>query len=313
MKGFLRSLVRATTVRDIVAGLAGPARIVGEADRRVAGVGALLPGYPDTLAFCDAEDARDRLAASQASVILARGFCQPGPAQTFIMVDDPRVSFIHAVERLLPGSGRPREPAVGIHPGARVDADAEVSPGAAIGDEVAIGAGTRIGSGAVIYAGCTIGAHCSIGPGTVVGWVGLAYHTARDGRREFFPHLGGVRIGDWVDIGANSCICRGMLSDTTIGDDAKIGSLVYLSHGTTIGDHAWVSASVALAGHSTVGEDGLLGIGAVVIDNVALAPGVIVGGGAVVTHSASAGQKLVGVPAHHAPSLRRFGPTPRDD
>ena len=61
-------------------------------------------------------------------------------------------------------------------------------------------------------------------------------------------HLGGVRIGDWVDIGAHSCVCRGMLSDTTVGDSAKVGSLVYLSHGTTVGDHAWcppVSAAVA--------------------------------------------------------------------
>jgi len=135
---------------------------------------------------------------------------------------------------------------------------------AAIAEGVSIGPGTRVGPGAVIYAGCTIGANCSIGPGAVVGWVGLAYHRGKDGRRTLFPHLGGVRIGDWVDIGANSCLCRGMLSDTLIGDSA-------------------------------IGQ------------------GVIVGGGAVVTRTAAEGEKLVGVPARHAPKLRRFGPTPRDD
>ena len=100
-------------------------------------------------------------------------------------------------------------------------------------------------------------------------------------------------------------------SDTTIGDQAKIGSLVYLSHGTAIGAGAWVSASAAVAGHSTVGANGLLGIGAIVIDNIAMETGVIVGAGAVVTRAAKAGEKLVGVPAHPTPSLRRFGPTPR--
>ncbi len=91
------------------------------------------------------------------------------------------------------------------------------------------------------------------------------------------------------------------------------GSLVYLSHGTTIGDNAWVSASAAVAGHSAVGGNTVLGIGAVVVDNVALDSDVIVGGGAVVTRPATAGEKLVGVPARHAPDLRRFGPTPRED
>ena len=225
---------------------------------------------------------------------------QPAPEQTLIVVADPRAWFIHAVDALLPGSARPREPAVGAHASASVHADAEVSPSAAIGERVVIGPGTRVGPGAVIYADCTIGANCCIGPGAVIGWVGLAYHQDIDGRRAFFPHLGGVRIGDWVDIGAHSCVCRGMLSDTTVGHSVKVGSLVYLSHGTTVGDHAWVSASAAVAGHASIGANAVLGIGAVVIDNVALEPGVIVGGGGVVTRAAKAGEKLVGAPARHA-------------
>lgn len=313
MTAFIRALDRALTVREIVAASGGAAHIVGEPERRVEGLGALQPGYPHTLTFCDAGSTQDRAAKSQASVILVSEPWQPAADQTRIVVDDPRAAFIHLVEHLLPGSGRPREPATGVHPSARIHADAEISPAAAIGANVAIGAGTRVGANAVIYDNCTIGANCCIGPGAVVGWVGLAYHQGKSGRREFFPHLGGVRIGDWVDVGANSCICRGMLSDTMIGDSAKVGSLVYVSHGTVIGDNAWVSASVALAGHSNVGANAVLGIGAVLIDNVVLAPGVIVGGGGVVTRAAAAGEKLVGVPARHAPGLRRFGPTPRGD
>jgi UDP-3-O-[3-hydroxymyristoyl] glucosamine N-acyltransferase len=313
MSEFIRPLPRAISARALVTCIAGKARSVGDPDRPVQGLGALSPGQANTLAFCDATDAQDRLAASNASVIAVSAALKPAKEQTLIIVDDPRAWFIRAVDFLLPGSGRPQEPEIGIHPRARIHADAQVSSAAAVGEGVSIGAGTRVGPGAVIFADCTIGANCCIGPGTVIGWVGLAYHQGKDGARAFFPHLGSVRIGDWVDIGANACICRGMLSDTTIGDSAKIGSLVYLSHGTTIGANAWVSASVAVAGHSTVGANGLLGIGAIVIDNITMEPGVIAGGGAVVTRAAMAGEKLVGVPARHSPTLRRFGLTPRED
>jgi UDP-3-O-[3-hydroxymyristoyl] glucosamine N-acyltransferase len=312
MSEFIKPLERSISVRMLVDRVARGATILGDPARQVDGVGALLPGHPRALTFCDAADAQCRLALSAASVVAVAAPLQPAPEQTLIVVADPRAWFIHAVDALLPGSARPREPAVGVHASASVHADAEVSPSAAIGERVVIGPGTRVGPGAVIYADCTIGANCCIGPGAVIGWVGLAYHQDIDGRRAFFPHLGGVRIGDWVDIGAHSCVCRGMLSDTTVGDSAKVGSLVYLSHGTTVGDHAWVSASAAVAGHASIGANAVLGIGAVVIDNVALEPGVIVGGGGVVTRAAKAGEKLVGVPARHAPALRAFGPTPRD-
>jgi UDP-3-O-[3-hydroxymyristoyl] glucosamine N-acyltransferase len=313
MSEFIRPLHQPTSARALVAGIAGVARIVGDPDRPVLGLGALSPGHPNTLTFCDAADAQDRLAASSASVIAVSAPLKPAKEQTLIIVDDARAWFIRAVDFLLPGSSRPREPDIGVHPRARIHANAQVSSAAAVGEGVSIAAGTRVGPGAVIFADCTIGANCCIGPGAVIGWVGLAYHRGKDGTRAFFPHLGSVRIGDWVDIGANACICRGMLSDTTIGDSAKIGSLVYLSHGTTLGANAWVSASAAVAGHSTVGANGLLGIGAVIIDNIAIEAGVIVGGGSVVTRSARTGEKLVGVPARHAPTLRRFGPTPRED
>jgi UDP-3-O-[3-hydroxymyristoyl] glucosamine N-acyltransferase len=309
---FNKLLEKAVSVRALVASFASAATILGDPSRHVDGLGALLPGHRGTLTFCDAADGQRRVMQSAASAIAVAAPLQPAPDQTLIVVDDPRAWFIHAVDALLPGSARPREPVVGVHASAIVHADAEVSPAAAIGARVVIGAGTRIGPGVVIYSDCTIGANCCIGPGAVIGWVGLAYHQDKDGRRAFFPHLGGVRIGDWVDVGAHACICRGMLSDTTIGDSAKIGSLVYLSHGTTVGANAWVSASAAVAGHSSIGANTVLGIGAVVVDNVALEPGVIVAGGGVVTRAAKSGEKLAGVPARPAPTLRAFGPTPRD-
>ena len=218
-------------------------------------MGSLAATADDLLAFCDAADAAERLTLTRASVVLVRGGARasPRPGQTLIVVDDVRAAFIDIVLHLLPDSERPRDPSPGIDAAARVDARASVAPSACIGAGVVIGARSRVAAGAIIYADCEIGDDCVIGPNAVIGWVGLSYHDRKDGRRSFFPHLAGVRIGDRVDVGAQACICRGMLSHTLIGDDARIGSLVYVSHGVDIGARAWLSAGTAIAGHATIG------------------------------------------------------------
>ncbi len=317
MGEFFRKLPQPVDMDSLVARMPQAPTIVptitGDAGRLIRGIAPLTPGREGALSFCDPGGAPERIDASQSTVVFAAAHAdlRASAEKTLILVDDPRAAFIHAVEVMLPGAGRPSEPAVGIHPGASVHRDARISPNAAIGEGVSIGAGTRVGAGAVIYAGSMIGSNCCIGPGTVIGWVGLAYHQDRQGRRLFFPHLGAVRIGDWVDIGANCCVCQGILSDTTIGNQVKIGSLVYVGHGAVVGDKVWISASTAVAGHAHIGEGGLIGIGAIVVDNVTTGPGVLVGGGSVVTRDAAADDKLIGVPARSVPKLRRFGLTPR--
>ena len=288
--------------------------MIGNPDRPVHAIGSLSAIGAGLLTFCDATALAEPLAETRASVVIvaAGAAASPRADQTLIAVADVRAAFIDCVEFLLPGSARPADPAPGVHPSAVVDDSATLSRSAAIGAGARIGARTRIGPGAVIYADSVIGRDCVVGPGAIIGWVGLAYHDRADGARMFFPHLGGVRIADRVDVGAQTCVCRGMLSHTVIGDDVKIGSLVYVSHGVIVGDRAWVSAGTAIAGHAHIAADTLLGIGSVVIDNVSLESDVRVGGGSVVTKNARAGERLYGVPAHPVASMRGFGPTPRD-
>jgi UDP-3-O-[3-hydroxymyristoyl] glucosamine N-acyltransferase len=312
MTGFARDLSRPASVAALCDALP-TLKVLGNPERSFARIGSLSSTRQGVLAFCDAPDAGERLAASTASVVIVRdGAATPRADQTFIVVEDVRAAFIDAVEHLLAGCERPRDPPPGVAATAHVDPTATIAPSACIGMDVVVGPRTRIASGAVLYADCEIGADCVIGPNAVIGWVGLAYHDRRSGERSFFPHLAGVRIGNGVDVGAQACVCRGMLSHTTIGDDAKIGSLVYVSHGVVVDARAWLSAGTAVAGHATIGAGTLLGIGSVVIDNVRLDAGAIVGGGSVVTRHAPTGSKLYGVPAHPVPAMRRFGPTPRE-
>jgi UDP-3-O-[3-hydroxymyristoyl] glucosamine N-acyltransferase len=309
---FVHRLPRPTTA-GAVATLLPSCRLQGDPERPIAGVGSLGSTSEHLLAFCDASDAAERLAATRAAVVIVPSSAVVGPRadQTLLVVDDVRAAFIDVVAALLPGSERPPDPAPGIDAAAHIDRSARVAGSACIGSNVIVGARTRIAPGAVIYEDCVIGADCVVGPGAVIGWVGLAYHDRADGTRSFFPHLAGVRIGNGVDIGAQACVCRGMLSHTNVDEGVKIGSLVYVSHGVVIGARAWLSAGTAVAGHATIEADALLGIGSVVIDNVRIEQGVLVGGGSVVTRHAPAGSKLYGVPAHAVQTMRRFGPTPR--
>jgi UDP-3-O-[3-hydroxymyristoyl] glucosamine N-acyltransferase len=313
MTAFARLLPKPTTARALCAAIA-PVDMIGDPDRVVRRVGSLAATADDVLAFCDAADAAEHLRVTRTSVVFVRRSAHPprDPGKTVIVVDDVRAAFIDVILQLLPSSERPGDPAPGVDATARVDVSASIAPSACIGAGVVVGARTRIATGAVIYADCELGADCTIGPNAVIGWVGLSYHDRNDGRRSFFPHLGGVRMGNRVDVGAHACICRGMLSDTTIGDDAKLGSLVYVSHGVDIGARCWLSAGAAVAGHATLGDNALLGIGSIVVDNVSLEPGVRTSGGSVVTRSAAAGTNLQGVPAQPVAAMRRFGPTPRE-
>jgi UDP-3-O-[3-hydroxymyristoyl] glucosamine N-acyltransferase len=313
MSAFFRPLPHAVTAAELARRVALPATLAGHAAAPIRGIAPLGPGHVDALSFADPQAAAERIAASLSSVIIVAPREDLGPAdgRTLIVTEDPRSWFIAAVEALLPETAREAEPQPGVDPRARIHPDARIAASAAIGDDVEIGAHTRVGPGAVVCAGTRIGAHCIIGPGTVIGWVGLAYHDDRHGTRRYFPHLAGVRIADWVDIGANCCVCRGILSDTTIGNDVKIGSLVYIGHGAVVGDRVWISASTSLAGHSRAQADALVGIGTTVIDNVAIASGALVGAGSLVTRTTEPGGKVAGVPARSIPTLRRFGPTPR--
>ena len=310
---FACMLVAPTTARGVSERL-GEAALIGNPDRSIRAIGALSVLADDALAFCDAARAAERLAKTKASVVIVPRSVAPAPAddKTFIAVTDVRAAFIDIVAWLCPDFARPTDPPPGVDRSAAIDKGATIAPSACIGANVVIGARTRIGPGTVVYSDTEIGRDCVVGANASIGFVGLAYHDRADGRRSFFPHLAGVRIGDRVDIGAMSCICRGMLSHTSVGDDAKIGSLVYLSHGVVLGARAWISAGTAIAGHAAVGEDALLGIGAVVVDNVAIGSEAMVAGGSVVIRHANAGARLHGVPAHEVPAMRRFGPTPRE-
>lgn len=201
-----------------------------------------------------------------------------------------------------------RAPAAGVHPAAWVDpsaqidasasvgpmavieADARIHANAVVGAHSFVGQGATIGTGTRLAARVTLGARCHIGAegllhsGVVIGADGFGF-APTEGRWEKIEQLGGVRIGNDVEIGANTCVDRGALDDTLIGNGVKIDNLVQIGHNVRIGDHSALAGCVGIAGSAVIGKHCTVGGAGMISGHLELADHVHVSGGSVVMRS----------------------------
>jgi UDP-3-O-[3-hydroxymyristoyl] glucosamine N-acyltransferase len=200
-----------------------------------------------------------------------------------------------------------------VHPTAQVEEGAIIEPGAVIGREVTIGAGTTIAAGAVVGYRVAVGRDCYIGagatlmhaiigngviihPGVRVGQDGFGFVMSPTGHKKV-PQIGRVIIGDDVEIGANSTIDRGSLSDTIIGEGTKIDNLVQIAHNVVIGRHCVIVAQSGIAGSAELGDFVVMGAHSGVIDHVKVGSGTQIAGMAHVKNDVPPGSRMGGTPA----------------
>lgn len=185
-----------------------------------------------------------------------------------------------------------------VSPTAKIGENVYIGPGTVIGDECEIGDGTIIDANVTIYRKVTIGKNCHISSGAVIGADGHGYVLDENNRYKKIRHMGNVVIGDNVDIGANSCVNRGVLDDTTIGNGTKIGNLVNVAHNVVICKDCMITPGVILTGSASVYDRCWISAGAVINNSVHIAEHNQVGMNAVVMRSVSNEDGVyVGVPA----------------
>jgi UDP-3-O-[3-hydroxymyristoyl] glucosamine N-acyltransferase len=190
-----------------------------------------------------------------------------------------------------------------IHPTAVIEADTEIHPSATIGAHCYVGQGSRIGArsilapNVVMYHKCYIGEDVTINAGSVIGADGFGYEQNSQGGYEKFPHRGGVIIEDGVDIGANTCVDRGVLDNTVIKKRARIDNLVHVAHNVVIGEDAVVIALTMLGGSVVIGDRAWVAPAATIINQKNIGADAVVGLAAVVTKDVPAGQTVMGAPA----------------
>jgi len=168
--------------------------------------------------------------------------------------------------------------------GARVAAGAVVGTQCHVGAGAVVGAGTRLGPRVVLGAGCRIGARGLVHSGAVIGADGFGFAPA-EGRWEKIEQLGGVAIGDDVEIGANTCIDRGALEDTVLGDGVKLDNLVQIGHNVRIGAHSAFAGCVGVAGSAHIGRRCTAGGGAIILGHLDIVDDVHITAATVISRS----------------------------
>lgn len=280
------------------------AELRGDPARVIRGLGGLEHARPDQITFLASPAYRRHLATTNAgAVVLAPGVADSCVVDCLI-VDDPYRAFA-ALSRLFaapPGT----EP--GVHPSAVVAADARIHESASIGAHCSIEAGAEIGERTVVSAGCRVGAGSRIGSACLL-WANVVlYHGVRLGNRvtvhagavlgadgfgfapgpqgwEKIAQLGGVDIGDDVEIGAGTTIDRGALEDTVIEQGVKIDNQVQIAHNARIGAHTAIAGCAGIAGSVRIGSRCRIGGGAGLVGHITVVDGVTITPMSLVTRS----------------------------
>ena len=284
------------------------ARLIGNSELLIDSLLPLDAASSGSLAFLSHPKYVQKLAQSQAACVVVGPQAELAAVKrgTCIVVDDPYFYFARLTQ--VWRQHHRSDLATGIHPSAFIDATASlgvnvfvgafacvgaravIAYGARIGEHCVIGHDAKVGSGSQLSArvtlgeGCTVGEHCIVHSGVVIGADGFGF-APHDGRWEKIEQLGNVRIGNDVEIGANTCIDRGALQDTVIEDGVKLDNLIQIGHNVRIGAHSALAGCVGVAGSANIGTHCTIGGGAVVLGHLKLGDHVHISAASVVTRS----------------------------
>jgi len=215
-----------------------------------------------------------------------------------LVVSNPRKSYAMVVDQFF---GEPTVPGIAnsarVDAGATVSSSAQICEGAVIASGVVVGGRTVIGPNTVLHKGVRIGENCRVGANTSIGGVGFGFELDDDGEPIRIPHLGGVRVGDRVEIGSLCSIARGTIGDTSIESGVKIDDHVFVAHNVSVGANSYLIAGSEVSGGVEIGANVWISPQVAVINKVKIGEGAMVGIGSVVIRDVEPGTLVVGVPA----------------
>ena len=314
----------------------------GDEQRTVKRIASLRTAEEDSLSLLLRANQREAAAASRAAALLTSPALAEDlpPGLPLILSERPQVDFARLAEwvdsLLRPRPDAAIDTSARIDPSATVGRNVRIGAFAVIGARVAIGDGAWIGEGSVIGPDCRIGAgtrlhprvtlvsDCDVGErvlihsGAVIGADGFGL--APDGGRwRKIAQLGGVVIGDDVEIGANCCIDRGALDDTVIERGCKLDNLIQIGHGARVGEDTAIAACAGVAGSAVIGKRCQIGGASGINGHITVADGTVVSTMTLISHSVhkpgfysgifpmmdNAAWEKSAVVVRHLPDLRR--------
>jgi UDP-3-O-[3-hydroxymyristoyl] glucosamine N-acyltransferase len=272
------------TLGQITSRLGG--RVAGDPQIRIRQVGSLERAAPGQIAFFSSKKFQAKLASTQATAVILAPENEKLTALPRIVADNPYAYFarvsqlFNALQLQAPGV----HASAVVSKTARLGERVSIGPGCVVGDHVVIGDDSCLYPRVVIYPGCVIGKRVVMHAGVVVGADGFGI--APDGDRWVkIPQIGGVRIGDEVEIGANTTIDRGALDDTVIEEGVKLDNQIQIGHNVRIGAHTAIAGCVGIAGSADIGAHCTIGGAAMIHGHIRIVDRVHVSAGTLISRS----------------------------
>ncbi len=290
------------TLAELTARCGGELR--GDGSVRIQAVATIQNAGPGSIAFLANPHYRKFLASTGASALILSPADAEGCKLPALVTPNPYLLYAHVATLLAPAA-----PArSGVHkaahvdaeakvasdawvgPGAVVEAGAEIASGASVGPNCTVMEGVRVGEGSRLVANVTLCHHVHIGkrallhPGVVIGADGFGLAPDK-GSWVKVPQLGSVRVGDDVEIGANTTVDRGALEDTVIEDGVKLDNQIQVAHNVRIGAHTAVAGCTAIAGSAVIGKRCMIAGGVGITGHIEICDGVTVTAMTLVSHS----------------------------
>jgi len=272
------------TLAQIASRLGG--RVAGDAGTLIRQVGSLESAGPGQISFLSNRKNTAKLTATHATAVILAAENERLTKLPRIVCDNPYAYFAR-VSQLFNSS---RTQPAGVHPSAVVSEKASlgervsIGAGCVIGDDVTIGDDSCLYPRVVIYPRCFLGKRVVVHAGVVIGADGFGI-APEDGRWVKIPQIGGVRIGDDVEIGANTTIDRGALDDTVIGEGVKLDNQIQIGHNVRIGAHTAIAGCVGIAGSADIGAHCTIGGAAMIHGHIRIADHVHVSAGTLISRS----------------------------
>ena len=261
---------------------------------QITGLASLKEASSSQISFVSNIKYEHELANTQAGCVIVSPHLEEAAKKrgTCIITDQPYVYFA-LLTQFWKQHYSPKK--IGsIHSSAVVDASAIVDKTAVVGPMCVVEANARIGAGTVLKSRVTVGENCFVGEncilhsGVVVGADGFGFapqKTEHDTKWVKIEQLGAVKIGNYVEIGANTCIDLGALHDTVIEDGVKLDNLIQIGHNVRVGKHTVIAAATAVAGSTDIGAYCMIGGCVSIAGHLSIAPNTEISGASVVTHS----------------------------
>ena len=302
------------------------AQVVGQGDPepRIQGLGSLSSAGPTEISFLSNPRLQSQLANTRAAAVIVTAQVYQslqGASYSWRPVMCSQPYLMYALLAQWFDQHRLASLETGIHPTAIIHSSAQLGQGVSVGPHCVIEQGVQVGSGTRIGAGCVIGANSLLGSNCLLHARVTLYHGVRVGDRAiihsgavlgadgfgFAPdplnggawakiaQIGSVRVGDDVEIGANTTVDRGAIEDTVLGNGVKLDNQIMIAHNVQVGDHTAMAACVGVAGSTVIGKRCTIGGAAMLSGHLTLADDVHVSGGTAVTSSVAAPGRYTGV------------------